>query len=79
MSASQIAAGNRAIVGTMLESFLVGGRQDPGPVSQLVMGSRSPMAVSGGSRPSSCSNRSLRRSAIAARPAEWSWPSWGSG
>ncbi len=36
--ASQIAAGNRAIVGTMLESFLVGGRQDPAPPEQLRYG-----------------------------------------
>jgi 3-deoxy-7-phosphoheptulonate synthase len=36
--ASQLAAGNRAIVGTMLESFLVGGRQDPAPMAQLRYG-----------------------------------------
>jgi 3-deoxy-7-phosphoheptulonate synthase len=36
--ASQLAAGNRAIVGTMLESFLVGGRQEPAPRAQLRYG-----------------------------------------
>jgi 3-deoxy-7-phosphoheptulonate synthase len=36
--ADQIAAGNGAIVGVMLESFLVGGRQDLGPGRQLVYG-----------------------------------------
>ncbi len=35
---SQIAAGNAAIVGVMLESFLVGGRQDPGPDGALTYG-----------------------------------------
>ncbi len=34
----QIAAGNRAIVGTMLESFLVGGRQDLRPGAELTYG-----------------------------------------
>ncbi|HTX45244.1 MAG TPA: 3-deoxy-7-phosphoheptulonate synthase [Solirubrobacteraceae bacterium] len=36
--ASQLAAGNRAIVGTMLESFLVSGRQDPAPLPELLYG-----------------------------------------
>jgi 3-deoxy-7-phosphoheptulonate synthase len=36
--ADQIADGNGAIVGVMLESFLVGGRQDLGPGKQLVYG-----------------------------------------
>ena len=36
--AGQIAAGNRAIVGVMLESFLVAGRQDLGAPSELVYG-----------------------------------------
>jgi 3-deoxy-7-phosphoheptulonate synthase len=36
--AGQIAAGNRAIVGAMLESFLVGGRQDFATASELTYG-----------------------------------------
>ncbi len=36
--AGQIAAGNRAIVGVMLESFLVAGRQDLGGPGELVYG-----------------------------------------
>src|ERR1035437_10934886 len=36
--AGQIAAGNRAIVGVMLESFLVAGRQDLGGPGTLVYG-----------------------------------------
>jgi 3-deoxy-7-phosphoheptulonate synthase len=36
--ARQIAAGNRAIVGVMLESFLVAGRQDPGSAEALTYG-----------------------------------------
>jgi 3-deoxy-7-phosphoheptulonate synthase len=36
--ARQIAGGNRALVGVMLESFLVAGRQDPGPVAELTYG-----------------------------------------
>jgi 3-deoxy-7-phosphoheptulonate synthase len=36
--AAQLAAGNGAIVGTMLESFLVSGRQDPGPPAGLRYG-----------------------------------------
>ena len=36
--AAQIAAGNRAIVGVMLESFLVAGRQDLGGSGELVYG-----------------------------------------
>ena len=35
---SQVAAGNSAIVGVMLESFLVGGRQDQEPGADLVYG-----------------------------------------
>jgi 3-deoxy-7-phosphoheptulonate synthase len=35
---SQVAAGNEAIVGVMLESFLVGGRQDHEPGADLVYG-----------------------------------------
>jgi len=35
---SQLAAGNHAIVGAMLESFLVAGRQDPAPVAELRYG-----------------------------------------
>jgi 3-deoxy-7-phosphoheptulonate synthase len=35
---AQVAAGNSAIVGVMLESFLVAGRQDPGPRDTLVYG-----------------------------------------
>jgi 3-deoxy-7-phosphoheptulonate synthase len=34
----QIASGQRAIVGVMLESFLRAGRQEPGPPSELVYG-----------------------------------------
>ncbi|HEU4905610.1 MAG TPA: 3-deoxy-7-phosphoheptulonate synthase, partial [Solirubrobacterales bacterium] len=34
----QVAAGNRAIVGIMLESFLVEGRQDLGDAGSLVYG-----------------------------------------
>ena len=37
-SPSQIAAGNAAIVGTMLESFLVAGRQDLAPGAALTYG-----------------------------------------
>ena len=47
--ADQIAAGNRAIVGVMLESFLVAGRQDldePGDAASTA--SRSPTAASAG-------------------------------
>jgi 3-deoxy-7-phosphoheptulonate synthase len=36
--ADQIAAGNKAIVGVMLESFLVGGRQDHEPGGEVVYG-----------------------------------------
>jgi 3-deoxy-7-phosphoheptulonate synthase len=36
--ADQIAAGNKAIVGVMLESFLVGGRQDLVPGKKLTYG-----------------------------------------
>jgi 3-deoxy-7-phosphoheptulonate synthase len=36
--ASQLAAGNRAIVGAMLESFLIAGRQDPAPMDELRYG-----------------------------------------
>jgi 3-deoxy-7-phosphoheptulonate synthase len=36
--AGQIAAGERAIAGVMLESFLVAGRQEPGRLSGLVYG-----------------------------------------
>jgi 3-deoxy-7-phosphoheptulonate synthase len=36
--ASQVAEGNRAIVGVMLESFIVGGRQDPASDRPLVYG-----------------------------------------
>ncbi len=36
--AAQIAAGNRAVVGVMLESFLVAGRQDLGGPGELVYG-----------------------------------------
>ena len=36
--ASRLAAGERGIVGVMMESFLVGGRQDPAPVDRLVYG-----------------------------------------
>jgi 3-deoxy-7-phosphoheptulonate synthase len=36
--AEQIAGGQRGIVGIMLESFLVDGRQDPGPPSTLTYG-----------------------------------------
>jgi 3-deoxy-7-phosphoheptulonate synthase len=35
---TQIAGGNGAIVGVMLESFLVAGRQEPGPRQKLVYG-----------------------------------------
>jgi len=34
----EIAGGDRAIVGVMLESFLVAGRQDPGPADTLTFG-----------------------------------------
>ena len=36
--AQQLAAGNAAINGVMIESFLVAGRQDPGPLETLVYG-----------------------------------------
>jgi 3-deoxy-7-phosphoheptulonate synthase len=36
--AGQLADGNPAIVGVMLESFLVAGRQDPAPLDQLTYG-----------------------------------------
>jgi 3-deoxy-7-phosphoheptulonate synthase len=36
--AEQVAAGERAIAGVMLESFLVAGRQDPGDRASLVYG-----------------------------------------
>ena len=36
--AMQIAAGERAVIGVMLESFLIGGRQDPGPLQRLRYG-----------------------------------------
>jgi len=36
--AAQVAAGERAIVGMMLESFLVAGRQEPGDLADLVYG-----------------------------------------
>jgi 3-deoxy-7-phosphoheptulonate synthase len=36
--ADQVAAGNSAIVGVMLESFLVAGRQDPGQGGEIVYG-----------------------------------------
>ena len=36
--ADQIAAGNHALVGVMLESFLLAGRQDPGPPATLAYG-----------------------------------------
>jgi 3-deoxy-7-phosphoheptulonate synthase len=36
--AAQVASGERAIVGVMLESFLVAGRQDPGPRETLTYG-----------------------------------------
>jgi 3-deoxy-7-phosphoheptulonate synthase len=36
--AEQIAADERAVIGVMLESFLVGGRQDPGPLESLRYG-----------------------------------------
>jgi 3-deoxy-7-phosphoheptulonate synthase len=36
--AAQVSAGERAIVGVMLESFLVGGRQDPAALEQLTYG-----------------------------------------
>jgi 3-deoxy-7-phosphoheptulonate synthase len=36
--AAQVAAGNGAIVGVMLESFLVAGRQEPGPGKPLTYG-----------------------------------------
>jgi len=36
--AAQIAAGNHALVGVMLESFLIAGRQDPGDPATLVYG-----------------------------------------
>jgi 3-deoxy-7-phosphoheptulonate synthase len=36
--AEQVAAGERAIAGVMLESFLVEGRQEPGPLPGLVYG-----------------------------------------
>jgi 3-deoxy-7-phosphoheptulonate synthase len=36
--ADQVAAGNRAIAGVMLESFLVAGRQDLGDGSDLTYG-----------------------------------------
>jgi 3-deoxy-7-phosphoheptulonate synthase len=36
--AAQIAAGNQALVGVMLESFLLAGRQDPGPPATLAYG-----------------------------------------
>jgi 3-deoxy-7-phosphoheptulonate synthase len=34
----QLAAGSRAIVGVMIESFLVAGNQDPGPPETLTYG-----------------------------------------
>ncbi|MFR0603700.1 3-deoxy-7-phosphoheptulonate synthase [Bifidobacterium pseudolongum subsp. globosum] len=36
--ASRVAAGERGILGVMMESFLVGGHQDPAPLDQLVYG-----------------------------------------
>ncbi len=36
--ASRVAAGERGILGIMMESFLVGGHQDPAPLGQLVYG-----------------------------------------
>ena len=36
--ASRVAAGERGILGIMMESFLVGGHQDPAPLDQLVYG-----------------------------------------
>jgi 3-deoxy-7-phosphoheptulonate synthase len=36
--ADQIAAGERAVIGVMVESFLVGGRQEPGPLQSLTYG-----------------------------------------
>jgi 3-deoxy-7-phosphoheptulonate synthase len=36
--AYQVAAGNAAVNGVMIESFLVAGRQDPGPLETLVYG-----------------------------------------
>jgi 3-deoxy-7-phosphoheptulonate synthase len=54
----QVAAGNKAITGVMLESFLVEGNQAPGP---LDTGSRSPTAASAGRRRSTCWTDWLRR------------------
>ncbi|MEY8563663.1 3-deoxy-7-phosphoheptulonate synthase [Bifidobacterium pseudolongum] len=36
--ASRVAAGERGILGIMMESFLVGGHQDPAPLDQLIYG-----------------------------------------
>jgi 3-deoxy-7-phosphoheptulonate synthase len=36
--AEQIAGGDQALIGVMLESFLVGGRQEPGPLESLRYG-----------------------------------------
>ena len=59
----QIAAGNRAIVGVMLESFLVAGRQElPTATGRSSTGSRSPTPAWTGRTPSPCSTGSPPRS-----------------
>ena len=62
---SQIAAGNGAIVGTMIESFLVAGRQDLGAGSSSPTASRSPTDAWTGTPRSKCWTGSRRRSARA--------------
>ena len=57
----QIAAGNRAIVGTMLESFLVGGRQDLRPGAELTYGQSITDGCLAGRRRSTCLTASRAR------------------
>ena len=64
---SQIAAGNGAIVGVMIESFLVAGRQDLGRPASSPTASRSPTDASTGTRRSRCWTGS--RAAVRARRA----------
>ena len=72
--AEQVAAGNSAIDGVMIESFLVAGRQESIPPTlrwtRSSTASRSPTAASAGTRRSRCSTCSPTRSARGAAPAE---------
>lgn len=65
--ASRVAAGERGILGIMMESFLVGGHQDPAPLDQLVYG----QSVTDACVPWDCTEQVLRElaDAVATRRA----------